>query len=97
LYVLDGGLHDERGGNRKQNGWRPKDGAPVDVLQMELWMDKGEMYAIMVVDMDSEEMSFYYNDQFISKTEFSTWCKKNKKRLHPYLALKTEKDCIEVV
>jgi len=52
------------------------------------------MYVIMVVDMDNEEMLFYYNDQFVSKTSFSTWCRKNKKRLHPYLALKTEKDCI---
>ena len=55
------------------------------------------MYVIMVVDMDREEMMFYYNDQFISQTRFSTLCRKNKKRLHPYLALKTEKDCIEVV
>jgi len=41
LYVLDGGLHDEKGGTTKQNGWRVKDGEPVNVLQMELWVEKG--------------------------------------------------------
>lgn len=24
IYVLDGGLHDEKGGDKKQNGWRIK-------------------------------------------------------------------------
>jgi hypothetical protein len=97
LYVLDGGLHDEKGGNRKQNGWRVKEGDPVDVMQMELWVEKAEMYVTMIVDMDKEEMSFYYNDKFISRTGFSTWCRKNKKKLHPYLAMRTENDCIEIV
>ncbi len=64
---------------------------------MDLDTEKGELYVIMVVDMEKEEMLFYYNDKFISQTSFSTWCKKNKKRLHPYLALKNEKDCIEIV
>jgi hypothetical protein len=60
-------------------------------------VEKGELYVIMVVDMDSEEMTFYYNDKLISKTGFSAWCRRNKKRLHSYLALKSEKDCIEII
>jgi hypothetical protein len=67
---------------------------PVNVLEMDLNMEKGELYVIMKVDMDKEEVEFYYNDRFISRTTFSTYCRRNKKRVHPYLAMKSEDDCV---